>query len=86
VECDFVITLNWQTWVVLDDEAKTALLDHELTHCVYKDSRTGDIAPAVRDHDLEEFREIVDRHGLWSPMVKSMAQVMKRTTDPGGEE
>lgn len=85
VECDFVITLNWSTWVVLSDEQKEALVDHELTHCVYKDSRSGDIAPAVRQHDLEEFREIVDRHGLWSPGVKAMARSMKRTTEPGEE-
>lgn len=85
VECDFVITLNWQTWVVLSDEQKEALLDHELTHLHYKDVK-GELVPTIREHDLEEFVEIIERRGLWNARVKRMSDVMIRTTEPGGNK
>ena len=81
VECDFIITINWPSWIVMEDHQKSALIDHELTHCTYTD-RKGELVPALREHDLEEFREIVDRHGLWHGGLNSMAEVMVRTTKP----
>jgi predicted metallopeptidase len=57
----FVIELVKKVWELLDKKAKTALLDHELEHCWVKDDGSLVIVP----HDLEEFNNIVRRHGLW---------------------
>ena len=66
---DFTIELSHKVWLVLTDEQKIALLDHELAHC----DRDLD-APAggwcLRAHDVEEFSEVVARWGLWTPALK----------------
>ena len=82
VELDFLIEFDWSTWIVMDEESKEALVDHELTHCAYTD-RGDEIVPTTIEHYIEEFPEIVERHGLWHSRLKKMADVMKRTTKPG---
>jgi len=56
----FVITIAADTWNTLTPAQRKALIDHELCHCVFKEDK-----PAMRGHDLEEFGEIVERHGFW---------------------
>lgn len=60
-----------------------AVLDHELCHCaVQEDAETGepkrnedgDIVYRVRKHDIEEFQEIVNRHGLYKGDVEAFAK------------
>lgn len=72
---DFVILLNQEVW---EDEEFTAekkkhLIDHELCHAqvalddkgVFKRDERGRIVYRVRGHDVEEFTEIVERHGAF---------------------
>jgi len=77
---DFMITLSDSAWRSLDAKQRLALLDHQLTHCMRKERvnrRSGatSYAWARRGHDLEEFVEIVERHGLWSRDVKRLVTV-----------
>lgn len=74
---DYLVTLSAALWRKLDDQAKAALIDHELCHLVRKQTvnrRTGKVTEswARRGHDLEEFVEIVKRHGLWSADVRDL--------------
>jgi hypothetical protein len=71
---DFVMLLNHEfVNSAATDEQITALIDHELCHGrVSKDShgeiRVDEHGRAVfrtRKHDVEEFREIIARHGAW---------------------
>lgn len=78
---DFVILLNHEAvnGGSLDDKQIRALIDHELCHCqVSKDSNGGDKTDAngrvvyrIRKHDIEEFREIVARHGCWKEELET---------------
>lgn len=61
-EFDFIIWLAADAWYEdLDDRQRRALLDHELCHC----SLSNEGKPEIRPHDIEEFAEIVQRHGFW---------------------
>jgi hypothetical protein len=86
---DFVILLNadfWQNAAVNDDQRR-ALLDHELCHAQPAlDARTGDQIVdtrgrrvwRIRKHDVEEFSEIVHRHGTWKRDLEKFAQALQR--------
>ncbi len=65
----FLITIHKATYERLTPKQQIALLDHELAHCKVE---PGDEGPKLTTvgHDLEEFYEIVKRHGHWLPRVK----------------
>jgi len=66
---DFLIWLAKDVWDDLRPEQRRALIDHELCHC-----SVGKKGFALRGHDVEEFTEIVERHGLWQPELRQFAQ------------
>lgn len=86
---DFVILLNEGFWK--DDHTteaqRAAVMDHELMHCaIAEDSETG--KPKVdetgrtifriRGHDIEEFSDIVDRHGFYKRDVEAFYNTSRR--------
>lgn len=71
---DFVIVLNAEVWPELPDSGRRALLDHELCHCAVKLDDEGNPTFRVRKHDVEEFAEIVRRHGLWKNDLEMFVQ------------
>jgi hypothetical protein len=82
---DFVILIDRNIWSGLDDDAKFALVDHELSHCFYATLDDGetqkfhqDGSPwwAIRGHDVEDFEGVVERNGLWSEELRSMARTI----------
>lgn len=61
---DFVIILSHDRWQDLEPRQREALLDHELCHCAQKLDKDGQPDGwTIRHHDLEDFAEIVQRHG-----------------------
>lgn len=73
-EADFILIFDAKMWEIMEPHQRTALVDHELCHCVQNDKGDG---WALRGHDLEEFSEVVDRHGLYLPDVLRMAKAME---------
>ena len=83
---DFVILLNREVWQdsMFTLEKKTALLDHELCHAARVHDKLG--LPAsdeygrsvwrTRKHDIEEFREIVERHGCYKKDLEAFAAAL----------
>ncbi len=80
---DFVILLNHEVCTGGDfpEERLRALLDHELCHCrtamdelgnPQRDER-GRVVYRIAEHDLEEFVEVVERHGAWSHEIQRIA-------------
>lgn len=66
-EYDFLIWLAEEvlSW---EDAKLTAVIDHELCHCDYTT-----YSPKIRQHDIEEFNVIIERHGLYkSDLVYTM--------------
>jgi len=60
-EIDILIIIAKDQWDLLSTEQRRALIDHELCHISMNNSGWGIIA-----HDFEEFKEIIDRYGLWN--------------------
>lgn len=67
---DFKIRLAYDYWSMRSHEWRRALLDHELCHCSGSPSDGWE----MRTHDLEEFAEVVERHGLWDDDVEHFFQ------------
>lgn len=84
---DFVIMLRrefWQHDSVTDDQ-RLALLDHELMHAAVKyddggqsvvDVR-GRTVYRIRKHDIEEFRDIVARHGCYKSDLEEFGKAIE---------
>jgi len=85
-EFDYVILLNREVW--LDDaftpEKKHALIDHELCHADAARDKDGFPKRDERDrfvwrtrkHDIEEFRDVVRRHGCYKADLEEFAQAL----------
>jgi len=79
---DFVILLNKEAWPTLNAEQQVALIDHQLCHAQLSYDSDGEaklddrgrLVCRVKKHDVEEFRAVVDRHGLWTSELAAMAQ------------
>lgn len=83
MDFDFLIWLAQDAWQGMTIAAKQALVDHELCHCKYDGEKAS-----MRQHDIEEFHEIIIRHGLWSTELKLTAQAIdyaKQENLPGFE-
>jgi hypothetical protein len=86
VDWDFVIVLNREVWE--NDEftlkKKEALIDHELCHAARavdkdgedKEDEKGRPVWRVRKHDIEEFREVVQRHGCYKKDLEDFAKAL----------
>jgi hypothetical protein len=69
----FIIEYSHKVWLQLTPEQRIALVDHGLAHCE-RDPETG--AWTLRDHDVEEFSEIVGRWGLWTPSLRGFGMAI----------
>lgn len=82
----FVIEISKPVWGGLSRKRKEALVDHCLCHAwaekVEREGRGGEwiseIRLSVRPHDLEEFGEIVQRHGIWRKDLEGFANEIDR--------
>ncbi|GIW81466.1 MAG: hypothetical protein KatS3mg105_3273 [Gemmatales bacterium] len=82
---DFVILLNYEVWEeITDDAVKRYIVDHELCHCqVATDSNgqprkdeLGRTMYRLRKHDVEEFLETMERHGLLTHRLQCFAKAV----------
>ena len=64
VPCDFTITVYEPNCAGMDEEHLSRLLLHELLHVGIDVDEDGNERYSVRPHDLEDFRECVDRWGV----------------------
>lgn len=88
---DFVILLNREVWMELGFtvEKKKALVDHELCHAaqvvdkygMQKFDERGRAIWRTRKHEIEEFREIVERHGCYKRDLELFAEAMLKKRD-----
>lgn len=84
---DFLMLLDGNEWSGLTAEQQIALVDHELCHAsVDYDPETEEPTYAIRAHDVEEFAEIIRRHGLWEPQLEEFATAMEQLRLPIGAE
>ena len=83
---DFIIVLNKEFWDAFDDDKRLALMDHELCHAAVSiDDTTGDPKEderghtvwRSRKHDIEEFRDVVTRHGCYKSDLEEFAKAIR---------
>ena len=90
---DFVILLNRFVWNLVEwtDVEMSALLDHELCHCSVRLDKEGEAQRdehnrtvwRIRKHDVEEFQEIMHRHGAWKGDLKTfIKEALRRRQSP----
>jgi hypothetical protein len=88
---DFVILLSRAFWKeeAVTDIQRRALLDHELCHAEVKlvngepqEDERGRVVYRTRDHDIEEFSEIVERYGCYKRDLEKFAQALRRGEHP----
>lgn len=74
----FLIELAGDHWPRLTDAQQRAVVDHELCHCwVEWDEDQQQHVHSIRGHDIEEFNDIVRRHGAWKPDVAAFAETLQ---------
>lgn len=66
----FLIVYDRDVWEFLELSQHEAVVDHELTHCMLDE----DGKPYIRDHDVEEFRSILERHGFWRDGLRQFVE------------
>ncbi len=90
-EYDFIIVLNRQVWYNsnFDSPKKAALVDHELCHAEMARDKDGEDKTdergrpvyRVRKHDIEEFTEIIRRHGCYKVDLEIFAKALLARKD-----
>ena len=80
---DFIIIIQAEAWDKADLPTRQALVDHELCHCTYEPEEDGSKTWALRGHDVEEFTDIIDRHGLWHDDLKLFGRAVGRQLELG---
>lgn len=76
----FVIEFAETIWNELDDRQRHALVDHELSHCWAGEDHQGRYRLSMRGHDVEEFRTVIERHGIWKPDIEAFARTVEQLT------
>jgi hypothetical protein len=79
---DFVILLNDEAWPTLSAVEKRALVDHLLCHAKVvvdadgepKQDDRGRLVCRIKKHEIEEFRAVIDRHGLYTADLSAIVQ------------
>lgn len=64
INYDFTITIFYNNCVEFDEGRMRILMFHELLHVGIDLGPEGDYAYHVKDHDLVDFKEIVERFGV----------------------
>ena len=68
---DFTITLFVKNNVGMSEEQIRTLIFHELLHIGIEPGPDGDEIYSIRNHDLEDFKVIIDRFGTdWATTAK----------------
>jgi len=66
----FLMVVAHDTWMQLTGSQRIALVDHELKHIGADGELVG--------HDIEEFADVVARHGIWKPDLAEFIAASKQ--------
>lgn len=70
---DYLIWVAHDEWDKLGEVSRRAVLDHEFCHCAMNDNSDW----TTRDHDIQEFTEIIERYGLWNSGLVRLSDVIQ---------
>lgn len=66
---EYVIIIWKEYWDSHDENCRQALLYHEMLHVMMSESEKW----VLRQHPIQEFPEVVEAFGLWSPELACLA-------------
>lgn len=73
IPCDFTITIFDPNVITFSEDQLRILIFHELLHVKIELGDDGEEVYSINPHDVEEFREIIDRYGIdWDQPEWSM--------------
>jgi hypothetical protein len=83
---DFVILLSKAFWYIATQDQRAALLDHECMHAALKYDPDGDptrdergrYVYRTRKHDVEEFGDVITRHGMYKRDLEQFVKAVDR--------
>lgn len=78
IDADYILTLQADAWRHFDKRQKKALVDHELAHMRIVKTKKGKQF-RLRHHEVEEFIDIVKRHGKWQESLERMHEAMEKS-------
>jgi hypothetical protein len=89
---DFLMLIDKSWWRIATLHQRHALIHHELMHADHardKDGEpkfhdNGDPMWAIREHDIEEFNDTVERFGLWKDDLVNFNAAIKRSGNARG--
>lgn len=84
---NFVISLDAGAWERLAPDQREAVMDHLLCHCFCELKEQDPNGNAgwqwkIRRHDIEEFTEVVQRHGLYMTDLQEFVEVARDAALP----
>lgn len=88
---DFIIEVAKDVWDSAEPRFREAVLDHELCHiglncdengAVKKDAKTNRAKGYIRKHDMEEFEDVVVRHGSYRKDLRSFIEAYAKRRQP----
>ena len=65
VKHDASIFISYVDWMEGNRRFRVALLDHELSHFKVIQKTSGEYKLKAVDHEIEDFYNIIERHGNW---------------------
>lgn len=80
-ELEFVVILYAPHVAMLTNRQLEAAIYHELSHLMWDEENEN---VRLRGHDLEMFRDEVNRYGLWTPDLEAAKDTFAQLTLPGG--
>lgn len=80
-ERDFVVLVAMDKWNDLTEAQRTALVDHLLSRCTgEEDDDTGEIKWKLTDPEVQEFTDVLFRHGAWHQSLQDFVRQAKKVT------
>lgn len=79
----FLIEIAMDVWGRLVSKQRIALVDHELSHCTVAFNNSGGLVMRLATHDVEEFDQVVARHGLYKGDLARFGKVVAESIDNG---
>lgn len=71
----FLMVVALEVWNEMAPNQRTAFIDHLLTRIEAKDDETtGETKFGLRAPEVQEFAEVVERNGKWTPELQNMAE------------
>jgi hypothetical protein len=65
LEYDYMVWISKEDWEKITHAERRALIDHQLSHMW-----RGDSGWTIVGHDVEEFQQVIERHGMWNSALK----------------